>query len=272
MAKEKRPFLPEFLTKKKGKTEQAETFDPTTPFISTLPGINLIPQAVLDGYALQKLQAQFAKVIVILIVAIVALWGALFALEKIVEMRVNNAQAEVQEYGNQVKALQPYADYRDSVQSKRATIGEKMSTEVDTGAIISELNKIASNTNVSLSDSIIVEVLNGPAEGAEATTAQTTSECSASNPFATEQSIGCVTFVGTGDRTDVAEFIKQVEANPNFNNTFVPSSSSGETNEFSGYVNFTGGFLTNAYSDLLTDEAPAETEETETTPAEEVQP
>lgn len=258
---EKKPFLPEFLTrKKKGAEEDTEpqiNRNINAPFTPTNPGINLIPQAVLDGYALQRLQTQFAKAIVILIASIIALWGVLFGLEKVNEMRVNNAEAEAQQYRSEVQALQPYADYRDSVQNKRTTIGEKMSTEVDTGAIVEEITNAGNSAGVSVSSSLTIDVLNGASEGAEATTAQTISECAAANPFATEQSIGCVSFTGSGDRENVAEFIRLLEENPNFNNAFVPSTSGGENKEFSGFVNFTGGFLTNAYSDLLA-ETPVE--------------
>lgn len=228
-----------------------DNIDHSASFTPELPLINLIPAEVIQGYELKALQQKFIKGIGLLTVIILALWGVLFGLEKITEMRVASAQSEAAAYGQQVQALQPYADYRESVQNKRTTIGEKMSTEVDTGSIIEELRNIASSTGVSLSSSIQISVNTGETEG-NVSGGNSGAGCQSADPFTSQPSIGCVTFSGEGERTDVADFIENLNSHDYFNNTFVPETTSGETSQFTGSVNYTGGFLTNSYADLLT--------------------
>lgn len=264
---EKKSFLPSLSRKKKGEEQPEQNVDLNAPFTPRLPTLNFIPVEVLEGYKLKALQAKFVKGIGVLTVAILALWAALFGLEKMTQMRVTAAQEEANSYAAEVQTLQPYADYRDAVQSKRTTIGEKMSTEVDTGAIVDELRKISDDTGVSLSSSIQISVSTGEAASPEGGAPAGGGEgCQAADPFTSQPSIGCVTFTGEGERSDVADFIEKLNAHDFFNNTFVPETTSGETSSFTGSVNYTGGFLTNAYADLLSDgeeAAPADAENTE---------
>lgn len=261
---DKKSFLSGLSLGKKKKDEDdvdssMSNYDPNQEFVPALPSVNLIPASVIEGYQLQALQARFVKGIGVLVVVVLALWGVLFGLEKISEMRVAQAQEEAAAYGSQVQALQPYADYRDSVQGKRTTIGEKMATEVNTGEVVDELKSIASSSGVSLSESVQISVSTGEEATGEGSAASG-GTCQSSDPFTSQPSIGCITFTGEGPRGDVADFIEELNSHDNFNNTFIPETTSGESQTFNGTVNYTGGFLTNAYADLLVDETGEETE------------
>lgn len=247
--KEKKDFLPSFLNKKKKEENEVEGYNSSKPFESRLPGVNLIPQSVLDGYALRAYQGKLIKFIVFLIIVILLIGAGLFGLQKVTEFRLNQAQTEEANYAKQVKALQPYENYKEEVSAKGATISSKMSAEIDTGKVSDTIRKIAKDAGVKL-DTTTVTVNTG--ETIDTTQGAPTSNCVAASPFNSSPAVGCVAFSGTGDRDGVSKFLEGLDQNESFNNAFVPKTSSGESAPtFEGTVNFSGDFSTNNYSDLL---------------------
>lgn len=252
--KEKKEFLPSFLNKKKDKeteTEDKSGFENSKPFESRLPGINMIPQSVLDGYALRAYQGKLIKIVVILVVCMLVLGAGLFAFQKITELRLAKAQEEEQMYAQEITKLQPYETYKNDVESKSSTIGSKMATEIDTGKVSKEIRVIAKRSGVKL-DTTSISVNTGESANAISNTGGTDSSCVRSSPFGSSPSVGCLTFSGNGDRTKVSKFLSELEKETSFNNAFVPKTSSGTESDptFEGTVNFSGEFLTNNYSDM----------------------
>lgn len=268
--KEKKPFLPEFITKKRGKDAEPNPGEAAVnePFVMTLPGINLIPQAVLEGYELKALQKRFVQLVAAALALILIIGAVLFGIQKITEIRVAAAEKEAASYATQIKALQPYENYRDSVQAKRKSIGEKMSTEVDTGKVIGELLNAAKASGVKLSESITVNVNTGEQSAQTGTGSSSSSgeACATADPFNSQPSVGCVSFTGQGNRGQISAFLNALDKNPHFNNAFVPTTSEGETPGFTGSVNFTGAFLTNNYSHLVSGDSAQSTPDTTTAP------
>lgn len=273
--KPKKEFFPSFLNKKKGELPEKDTdkggYNPNKPFEPRLPGVNLIPQSVLDGYALRAYQGKLIKIVAVLIIVMLLVGAGLFGLQKITEYKLASAKQEEQTYAQQVKELQPYETYKEEVSSKSQTIGTKMATEIDTGEVSSEIRKLAKSSGVKLTSTVIsVNTGETATDASGASTGGDASSCVLASPFNSSPSVGCVSFTGEGDRSGVAKFLEEIDGNSNFSNAFVPKTSAGgeEKATFEGTVNFSGEFMTNNYSDMLAGTQGQQAEQPTENPAE----
>jgi len=223
----------------------ADTPAPVINFTPSLPSINALPNSIKESYKNKALIRKFVSVGIVLVV----IFGALFGYSVYGDIQHKTELAafdtESSTLNAQIQELQPFENYKVEVAGKLTTLAEYLSKDVDSAKIVKSLFDIAIANGIILQDVSIS--INGD-DG--------TSSCVSVDPFATIETIGCVTIKGSQPSpTGLNGFFDQISANEGYVNVFVGNSSydsaSPENNSFEGSFAFTSALYSNKFSNFI---------------------
>lgn len=215
-------------------------------FVPSIPGVNVIPQEVINHYNNKNL---IVTILVVLSLVIVSLGGLKFydgqqQIQR--EKELSAIEAETALIKESIAELIPYFNFYQDVDKKRTTLGENMAMDLNYAELITLINAAASENGILL-DSINVVT---------AITTGTPPNCTSPDPFNPNSGIGCVRFSGNAQgRDNIANFINSLNEIPGLSNAYIPGSNASgvettEVNSISGNVSFDGKFYTNRFSEL----------------------
>lgn len=198
--------------------------------------VNLIPHLVRNSIAVHRIRKIFVWVVVVLIAGLVAIWLLQSAAIMSAQARIDDARAQSESLGAQVKALAPIGQMYALLNDQEGFLTGALSSQVRTADVVDALKTDAGRRVTFSNLSVTLTGLPRPeAVGAEVTT------CPDADPFTTEVIVGCISFTAQGrDREDVANFLERASANPLFVDPYVTTTSVGETGDGAPQVTFSG--------------------------------
>lgn len=230
--------------------------DPETfAFVPKIPKVNVIPAELTQKYEVKGVLRKSGFVLV----GIAALFGLVFAGGTYYNSTLNSQfEAKVAEKNNltaQVQSLGPYQDYKTAVDSKRQSLSQEVSTDINFGTIYSSILDVARDNNVNITSMSVTQSAGGTAESA----------CINPDPFDTSSSgeIGCITFDATAssseDADQFADGLLNID-NKAFVKSFISSVSNSDAEPvdgqatdpttFQGTVAFTAANYSGKYAKL----------------------
>jgi hypothetical protein len=169
--------------------EASEWQSPVKPSLS-LPSRSIVELTLRDGASVRM-----RKVMVIVGAGLAAALVTCAGLNIFSTGQLKGVEAEGQTLANQVKALQPVADYFDGYSQRKEAVSEVLTTDVKFSAVQNGLFTIAAKNGVSVTSETIA-----PGE-----------PCKAIDPFAAAEGLGCATAQisgnSAGDLSKVADEI-----------------------------------------------------------------
>lgn len=216
------------------------------------PSVNLLSPWALDALAARRLRQRFGAAAVILVLLVLAAWGAQ-------QIRVSQAQqvlaveqAETARLTSATTALAPVRTFLASVEQRKQLVAETMAGEIYFSRVLDALADAApAGADV---ESVTITLRptqaatpNGAApaeEGAPATEgsagsapAAVESPCPGPDPFNTRPVVGCIQLTGTADsRGSVGEFVIALGDDDQFVEPFISTTTTADEQA----VTFTG--------------------------------
>ena len=237
------------ITKKKDdtskKTEnQALIVDQFTP---SQPSINIIPERVLIKYTNKKSLNVFIGVILLLVTlfTLLFIYNANEATKRVKDL--DAIRSETLSIETEVGLLIPYFTFYQDVDSKRSTLADNMTLDLDYAMLTSRIIEAAEENGIGLdSINIATSISTGVAPN-----------CTSPDPFNPNTGIGCIRFSGKAvGRDSIANFITSLNNKEGFSNAYIPGSNASltgeisEINTISGNVSFDSSFYTKRFNEL----------------------
>lgn len=209
-------------------------------FIPKKPEVNLLPQEILEGYKAKDLTGKYIKIGIAVLCAFLILFGISTISEKMSSSKVTTLEDETASLNIEIRKLQPYETYKTTIESKRVALQGQMQKNMDVGAIIDSMNKLASDADMTYT---------------QITLDAASTECTSPDPFNTVPTIGCVTFSADGNGSDsVIRFFESAKSIEGFVNAYVPGESAVQTegkSTLEGSIGLTDKFYSQANQDLV---------------------
>lgn len=226
------------------------------PFQPRLPRINLLPASVPEAFAVCRIRRILCAVGLLMALAFAAVWYLQANQIAEAQARLGQAQAQNAAVTARVEALAPIKQMYEQITNEQSLVATTLASEPKAALVIGRLVGAGSSaaggrTPVEFT-SIAVEYRGVPEPGADL------NPCPSPDPFATDITIGCVTFSGTaGTRDQVSAMLNAMAADVLFVGPYVNNSTVTEaTADGPGGVMFTGsaGISVDALMTALTDE------------------
>lgn len=210
-------------------------------FVPDLPEVNVLPSGVKEVYAAEDLLKKFMYGGAAAIGFFALLWGAGFGLEQMNEARIAEVNEQAMQYQSEATMLQPYAGYKDLIDTKRNELSTAMNGDVNPGSISSSFKDIAQSAGYTVTS--VNVTLNSEGGGS----------CVNPDPFQPAQGIGCLTFdlEGSGSMNRLFDGLQDTERG--FVNPYIPSAlgATGDSEPvITGSVSFNEVFYTGMYDSL----------------------
>jgi|JI10StandDraft_1071094.scaffolds.fasta_scaffold08069_12 Tfp pilus assembly protein PilN len=224
-------------------------------FIPTLPRVNLLPSSVPESFTLRRIRRSLIALAVVMALGFAAVWYLQGAQIDEARARLDQAQAANAAVVAKVEALAPIKNMYDQITGEQALVATTLAAEPTAALVIDRLaaaGRAAGGPGDVDFTSIAIEYRAVPEAGA------VLNPCPNPDPFASDITIGCVTFSGTArTRDQVSALLSAVAVDPLFVGPYVNNSTViEETADTAGGVLFSGtaGVSVDALTKPLTDE------------------
>lgn len=189
--------------------EASEWQSPVKPSLS-LPSRSIVELSLRDGASVRM-----RKVMVIVGAGLAAALVTCAGLNIYSTGQLKGVEAEGQTLSNQVKALQPVADYFDGYSQRKQAVSEVLTTDVKFSAIQDGLFNVSSKNGVTVSSETIA-----PGE-----------PCKSIDPFAAAQGLGCVTAQISGaSASDLSKVADEINKQQGLGGAYISGISSKDGN------------------------------------------
>jgi Tfp pilus assembly protein PilN len=243
-------------------TATAEGTRPTTrddevdhpPFARTLPRVNLLPASVAESFTLRRIHRYFIAVAVLLVLGFSAIWYLQSNQIADAQAKLDEAQAASASVSARVEELAPIKQMYDQITNEQELVATTLASEPQAALVINRMVETGTGGGGAPVEftSIAIEYRGVPSAGEEI------NPCPNPDPFATDITIGCVTFSGAANTRDqVSAMLNAMAADPLFVGPYVNSSTVTESSDESASgITFTGtaGLSIAALKTELTDE------------------
>lgn len=209
-------------------------------FIPKKPEVNLLPPEIIEGYKAKDLTRKYLKIGGAVVVAFLLLFGVSTISENLSNSKVVTLEDETADLNIEIRKLQPYEGYKNTIEDKRIALQGQMQKNLDVGGILDAMNKLASDANLTYS---------------QITLDAASTECTSPDPFNTVSTIGCITFSAEGNGSDsVVKFFESAKGIEGFVNAYVPGDSAVQTegkSTLEGSIGLTDKFYSQSNQDLM---------------------
>lgn len=224
------------------------------PFAAVLPRVNLIPRSVVQAAAMRKVRRWLISVVVLLLLAVAAVWYLQGSRIDEAEARLAAAQATAAELQGQVDAFGAIKAFYAELESQQALVNGTLASQPQAAVVIEQLARAGQDVGT---DPITFGNVGVAYHGIPAADTNL-NPCPNPNPFGSEITIGCLTFNATAkNRAEVSRLLEVLERDALFVGPYVTSTSigGGELGGESG-VTFAGttGISLDGLATLLTQE------------------
>lgn len=226
------------------------------PYVAALPGVNILPPETMRRQRNRTLVRRFVTTGIAIAVVAAVCFGGSVALGIVHQRQLDDIRATNAGLNGQIAKLQPYASYQSSLDNARKTVSTSLSTDLDVGRLLTDLNSVAARYGVTYTQ-ISVTTTSGTTTGTVGgTTASSsaTGQCLNPDPFNPSTSIGCITLSGdTQSQANATAFFNQFNSQKGFLNGFISglttasNSDGGNKSSFNGTVAFDNAFYSNKY-------------------------
>ena len=210
-----------------------------SPFIATIPRVNLLPASVSESIAAGRIRRRFALGFLVILIAGVAVWLLQNGNILDAEARLASAQRDNVMLGAEVHDLAPVGQLYEQITSQEGFIREALASEVVASSILTDLESVGGTaidfTNIAMTFTGVPD----PAQASDP--AASLNLCPDADPFGTDITIGCVSFTAQGkSRSDVSGFLERMAADPAFIGTYVTTTTITGTADGGPQLSFTG--------------------------------
>ncbi len=244
-----------------GRKDTSDTDGPVDrpPFTATLPSVDLLPQHVRESMSLARIRKWTAIVIVVMLVAVGALWWLQGSTIDRARDDLAAAKAQNRTLQAQVAALAPVKQMYEQITRLQNVVTTTLAAQPQASVVIDRLAQAGTQVTgepITLSNTDVTYT--GIPQPGDAL-----STCPNPDPFGTAITVGCLTFSATAtDRDQVSQLLRLLEDDPLFVGPYVTSSTATEVqagakgNKTSSVVAFSGsaGISLEALSTALTQE------------------
>jgi hypothetical protein len=246
-AGKKQPFSLSFGKKAK----PVEEINPET-FIyePSLPKVNLVPASVSQKYEVKGLLRKFALGGIGGLVVVGLIFAGGTAYTAILNGSVIQAEEEAADLQSQLAVLQPFTQFKTSVEEKRFALAERVQSDVNMGTLYSDIYGLSIINQLELTNVGVTQY--------EASETIETGACLNPDPFTENDSIiGCATLTASSALPDsgrtFVEAMKELE-NGKYVNPFISSVITDQDSQvvFEINVSFTDKLYTDQYKVLQT--------------------
>ncbi len=246
------------MGKKKGDPQDAVVERP--PFQPTLPQVNLLPRQVTDSIAIARIRRWLILAILVLAVVIAGAWWLQGSTIARAEEDLATAEAQNAQVRQDLQALTPVKQMYEQITRLQDLVTTTLASQPQAALVIDRLAQAgtaAGGDPAVAFTSVDVTYSGIPQPGDDL------NACPSPDPFGTDMTIGCLTFNATaGDRAQVSELLRTLDADPLFIGPFVTSTTATEVatgangNQTRALVAFSGsaGISLEALQTLLTPE------------------
>lgn len=221
-----------------GRKDDEEVDHP--PFVATLPRVNLLPATVPEFFLIRRIRRGLIAIGVLLAIAVGGVWYMQGNQITDAELRLAQAQADSAKISAQVSALAPIKEMYDQITGEQNLVATTLASEPQASLVIARLADagIAAQGGggpVAFT-SVAIEYRGIPEPGDEL------NPCPNPDPFASDITIGCITFSGTaGNREQVSTMLSIIADDGLFVGPYVNNSTVTQaTADVPGGVMFTG--------------------------------
>jgi hypothetical protein len=221
------------------------------PFQPRLPRVNLLPASVEVRFAARRVRRVLYAAGAVLVLAFAAVWWQQSTSIAESERLLATAQEANAQIREQVDALAPVTALYNQITDEQALVATALAAQPQAAAVVNRLVAAGASAGSVAFDSVAVQYHGIPQAGG------TLNPCPNPDPFATDITIGCITFSGTAaDRAEVAVLLTALTAEPFFVGPYVNNSTIVQGEESDGRVSFTGsvGVSADALTEPLTEE------------------
>lgn len=227
-----------------------EQIDPTTfHYEPTSPIVNLVPSTVSQKYEVKGV----ARKVGLGIVGVFAILGLVFAGGKFfignLEQQLTDINEQTASIQAQITQLEPYTSFRNAVENKRKTVGQRVQSDVNMGTIYTDLHRTAQTNNINLENVAISQH--------EDDVPTDTAACMNPDPFTENNTIiGCITLTAVSDNPASGKgYVEDLVALSNpvkYINPFISSVATDDDGlvRFEINISFTDTLFTNQYTSL----------------------
>jgi hypothetical protein len=215
------------------------------------PSVNLLSPLALDALAARRLRRRFGAGALVLLLALLAIWGAQHIRVVRAQQVLAVEQAETARLTRDTTALAPVRTFITSVDQRKQLVADTMAEEIYFSRVLDALADATptgadvESVSVSLAPAQATPTAPAPAEdGAEADAEGSTpaapaveSPCPGPDPFNTRRVVGCIQLTGTADsRASVGSFVIALGADDQFVEPFISTTTTADEQ----VVTFTG--------------------------------
>jgi hypothetical protein len=215
------------------------------------PSVNLLSPWALDALAARRLRRRFGAGALVLLLALLAIWGAQHIRVVRAQQVLAVEQAETARLTRDTTALAPVRTFITSVDQRKQLVADTMAEEIYFSRVLDALADATptgadvESVSVSLAPAQATPTAPAPAEdGAEADAEGSTpaapaveSPCPGPDPFNTRRVVGCIQLTGTADsRASVGSFVIALGADDQFVEPFISTTTTADEQ----VVTFTG--------------------------------
>jgi hypothetical protein len=210
-----------------------------TPFAPTLPQVSLLPSSVRESITITR----DAKVLVLLLVILLAVGSAVWwmqgqAIDQ-AESDLARVQAQNAALQQEKAALAPAAQFYNEITSLENLVSTTLADQPQAQAILRRLDRAVADAGGPTAVEIVTAAITytGLPTPGEALT-----DCPNPDPFASEITIGCLSFTATADsRSAVSDLLRSLEGDPMFVGPYVTTTTAtGTSDAEQPTVSFTG--------------------------------
>ena len=215
----------------------------TRPVELRPPSVNLLSPWALDALAARRLRQRFGAAAVILVLLVLAAWGAQQIRVGQAEQVLAVEQAETGRLTSATTALAPVRTFLASVEQRKQLVADTMASEVYFSRVLDALAAAApaaadvESVTITLTPAQAATPVapTAPTEGGAPATVE--SPCPGPDPFNTRPVVGCIQLTGTADsRASVGEFVIALGEDDQFVEPFISTTTTADEQA----VTFTG--------------------------------
>lgn len=235
------------FSKKKGVKDEtgAVVPDNSQGFVPKLPEVNLLPPNVKESYAAKDLMIKFFKGSIVLVAIFAVAFVGSTVSNFFYDQKINKIETETAGYQTEINQLNPYADYRTQLETKRSNLADAVETQVDASKVMAEFSNAASKAGYS------VDTMSFGASQSVDGSSGGEGSCVNPDPFNPSTGIGCISFELKGSKNaDINKLYTQIkESKSSFINLYVPSATQGDDGSASiqGSVSIGDNFRSHKY-------------------------
>lgn len=221
------------------------------PFEPRLPRVNLLPASVEVRFAARRVRRMLYAVGVVLVLAFAGVWWQQSTTIADSERLLAAAQSANAQIREQVDALAPVTALYRQITDEQGLVATALAAQPQAAAVVTRLVAAGADAGSVRFDSVAVQYHGIPTPGG------TLNPCPNPDPFATDITVGCVTFSGSAaDRAEVSSLLTTLTADAFFVGPYVNNSTIVQGDDSDGRASFTGtvGVSAAALTELLTDE------------------